>query len=74
MLRHRDDIRLASKVYFFLVFYNFLSIHLFQNAVSHAVSHPDVFWYHLNGMGAQKNAPKKVLATLFPDIFHVKTK
>ena len=38
------------------------------------VSHPDVFWYRLNGMGAQKNTPKKVLATLFPFVFHVKTK
>ena len=36
--------------------------------------HPDVFWYHLNGMGAQKNTPKKFLVTLFPYIFHVKTK
>ena len=26
-----------------------------------AVLHPDVFWYSLNGMGAQKNAPKKFL-------------
>ena len=34
----------------------------------------DVFWYRLNSMGAQKNALKKVLATLFPYIFHVKIK
>ena len=33
------------------------------------VPHPDAFWYRLNGMGAQK-----VLVTLFPNIFHVKTK
>ena len=33
-----------------------------------------IFWYHLNGMGTQKNASQKVLATLFPYIFHVKTK
>ena len=36
--------------------------------------YPDVFWYCLNGMGAQKNAPKKVLVTLFPYIFHIETK
>ena len=36
--------------------------------------HPDVLWYRLNGMGAQKFAPKRVLVTLFPDIFHIKTK
>lgn len=39
-----------------------------------AVPHPDVFWYHLNGMSTQKNAPKKALATLFPYIFQAKTK
>ena len=32
------------------------------------------FWYRLNGMGAQENVPKKVLVTLFPYLFHVKTK
>ena len=37
------------------------------------VQHPDVFWYRVNGMDALKNAPKKVLVTLFPYIFHVKT-
>ena len=31
-------------------------------------------WYRLNGMGAQKNAPKKFRVTFFPYIFHVKTK
>ena len=35
--------------------------------------HPDVFWYHVNGMGAQKNVLKKVLATLLQYIFHVKS-
>ena len=40
----------------------------------YAMPHPDVFWYHLNGMGAQRNTPKKLLVTLFPYIFHVKTK
>ena len=39
-----------------------------------SILHPEVFWYRLNGMGAQKSAPKKVLVTLFPYIFHVKTK
>ena len=39
-----------------------------------AVPHPDIFWYHLNGMGTKENAPKKVLVTLFPYLFHVKTK
>ena len=28
-----------------------------------AIPHPDVFWYRLNSMGAQKNAPKKFLVT-----------
>ena len=37
------------------------------------VSHLDVFWYRLNGMGAQKMS-KKDLVTPFPYIFHVKTK
>ena len=32
----------------------------------YAVPYPDVFWYRLNGMGAQKNVPKRVLVTLFP--------
>ena len=41
---------------------------------SSAVPQPDVFWYRLNGMDAQKNAPKKVLVALFSYIFHVKTK
>ena len=36
--------------------------------------HSDVFWYHWNSMGAQKNVPKNVLVTLFPYVFHVKTK
>ena len=36
--------------------------------------HPDVFWYVLNGMGAQNNLPKKVLVTLFLYLFNVKTK
>ena len=38
------------------------------------VPHPDVFWYRLNGMGAEKNAPKKGLVTFFSYIFHVKTR
>ena len=25
----------------------------------YAVSHPNIFWYHLSGMGAQKNTPQK---------------
>ena len=29
------------------------------------VSYPHVFWYCLNGMGDQKNAPKEILVTLF---------
>ena len=40
-----------------------------------AVPYPDNFWHRLNGMGAQKKAPKNVLVNvLFPHIFHVKTK
>ena len=35
---------------------------------------PDLFRYCLNSMGAQKNAPKNVLVTFFPYIFHIKTK
>ena len=38
------------------------------------VPHPDVFWCRLNGMGTPKNTPKKILATLFPYIFHGKIK
>ena len=40
----------------------------------YAVPHLDVFWYRLNAMGARKNTPEKVLATLFPYTFHAKTK
>ena len=47
-------------------------IFLFSEDLS--VRYPDVFWYHLNGTDTQKNVPKKVLVTLFPSIFHVKTK
>ena len=46
----------------------------FKNETLYAALHPDVFWYRLNGMGAQKNIPKKVPATLFPRTFYVKTK
>ena len=28
------------------------------NTLAHAVANPDVFWYHLCGMGTQKNLPK----------------
>ena len=35
---------------------------------------PDVFCYHLNGMNAPKNAPQKIIVTLFLYIFHVKPK
>ena len=45
-----------------------------QKYPSYTMLHPDVFWYHLNGMGTQKNVPKKVLVILFPYTFHVKTK
>ena len=38
-----------------------------------AVWHPDVFCYNLNGVGTQKNVPKKVIVTLF-STFHIKTK
>ena len=38
------------------------------------VLHPVVFWYLWNGMGAQKNSPKKVFVTLFLCMLHVKTK
>ena len=44
------------------------------NTQVYPVLHPDVFWYHLNGMGTQKNAPEKVLVKLFPYKFHVKPK
>ena len=39
-----------------------------------ALPHPDIFSCCLNGIGAQKNLPQKVLLTLFPYIFHVKSK
>lgn len=35
------------------------------------VLHPDLFWYRLKGMGAKKNAPKKVLVAFFPYIFFI---
>ena len=39
-----------------------------------AVPHSDLFWYCLNGMGAQKkNAPKKLIVTFFPYLFQIKT-
>ena len=43
-----------------------VSLLLTLNKLHTSVPHPDVFWYRLKGMGAQKNAPKKVLVTLFP--------
>ena len=33
-----------------------------------SVPHLDLFWYRLNGMGAQKKAPKKVIVSLIPYI------
>ena len=33
-----------------------------------SVPHPDLFWYRLNGMGAQKKAPKNVIVSLIPYI------
>ena len=30
---------------------------------SYSLLHPDVFWYRLNGVGTQKNVPKKVFDT-----------
>ena len=38
-----------------------------------AERHPDVFSYHLNSKGTQKNVPKIVLGILSPHIIHVKT-
>ena len=38
----------------------------------YAVSYPDEFWYHLNGMCAQENRPKKVIPTIFPCTFMLK--
>ena len=38
-------------------------------AIKLSALHPDVFWYPLNDMGAQK-----VLVTFFLYVFHVKTK
>ena len=43
-----------------------VSLLLTLNRLHTSVPYPDVFWYCLKGMGAQKNAPKKVLVTLFP--------
>ena len=53
-----------------------IGIHSMQGwtATTRPLLHPDMLWYRLNGMGAQKNAPKKVLVTLFPYIFLVKPK
>ena len=33
------------------------------------VPHKDVFWYRLNGMSAQKNAPYKIFSNVMPCIF-----
>ena len=33
--------------------------HFFYSKCTSPVPHPDVFWYHLNSMCAQKNKPKK---------------
>ena len=41
-----------------LRYYTTFKMRKFQSL---SVSHPDAFWYHLSGIGAQKNAPKKVL-------------
>ena len=38
---------------------------------NNAVLRPDVFCYHLNGMGAPKKEHKKIIVALFPYIFHV---
>ena len=35
----------------------------FLKKYANSVPHPDVFSCRLNGMGAQKNAPQKVLVT-----------
>ena len=45
---------------------------LLQDLILCSISmpHQDIFWYHLNGMSAQKNA-QKFLATFFPYTFHV---
>ena len=48
--------------------------HRYSKMQDFSVPHSDVVWYDLNGMGAPKNAPKKVLETLFPYIFYTKTK
>ena len=51
-----------------------LEFSMFWYIILKIVPHPDVFWYCLNGMCAQKNTPKKVLTTIFPFIFHIKSK
>ena len=50
-----------------------VSLKIGKNIEMLALPCPDVFWYHLNGMGTQKKAPKQVCITLFPYIFHIKT-
>ena len=55
-------------------FWSFIRRCQVKHILLSAVLHPDVFWYCLNCMGVQKNAPKKFLVTLFPYIFRVKTK
>ena len=44
------------------------------SGISLTVPHPVVFWQCLNSMGAQKNAPQKVIVTLSPYIFRIKAK
>ena len=39
-----------------------------------AMPHPEVFCYHLNCMGAQKNAPKKILVSSFSIYISCKNK
>ena len=34
-------------------------------SIHSAVSHPDVFWHFLNGMGAQKDGPEKSFSNIF---------
>ena len=65
-------------LYLYLYLYIYLSIYLsFYLSIYLSIIQCRIqmcFRYHLNHMGTQKNAPKKVLVTLFLYLFHVKTK
>ena len=43
--------------------------HVYLRIGTTAIHYPDVFWFFLNGMGAQKNELKEDFAGFFPGCF-----